>query len=283
METESDGLTLNSLRVVEEFLSYYSEGSRATLNSSIRILLKSDLNRREVADIVIEDFLKLFPKGVENTDSQEKNKHSFFRFIYAFDVLTNSIGFERKFIKENEIKYFQRSKQRLNNPKVKEKKVRSNKVLSLEELTSIQKIIETNSTKMETLKMQFVWHLIFELGIDIEEVRKNISTENFVDGKVITKEDSYTVPEKYKYLFEKLSEGDRSYIGFSTLNDYFEKLGELAKLERKLLPTMAKITRREYMVACGNCGERYTNLSHNWLSVNNRIVCIDCGETLKKK
>lgn len=279
METKTDGLSLNSVKVIEEFLSYYSVGSRATLNSSIRILLKSDLNRREVEDIVIEDFLKLFPKGVEDNDSQERYKHSFFRFIYAFDILSNPKGFEKKFIKENERRSFERLKQ----PKVKEEKVRSDKVLTLEELTSIQKIIESDSTKIEILKMQFVWHLIFELGIDIQEVKKNINSENFVDGKVLTKEGSFAVPEKYQYLFEKLSEGDRSYNGFSTLNDYFEKLGELAKLERKLLPTMAKITRREYMVACGNCGERYTNLSHNWLSVNNRIVCIDCGESLKKK
>lgn len=279
MEIKTGGLTMNSLNVIEEFLSYYSAGSRATLISSIKILLKSDINKREVADIVIEDFLKLFPNGVEDTDSQEKNKHSFFRFIYAYDVLTNPEGFDRKFIKENERKSFERLKQ----PKVKEKKVRSSKVLTLEELTSIQKIIETDSTKIETLKMQFVWHLVFELGIDIEEVKKNINSENFVDGKVLTKEGSFNIPEKYYYLFEKLSEGDRSYNGFSTLNYYFEKLGELAKLERKLLPTMAKITRKEYMVSCGNCGERYTNLSHNWLSVNNRIVCIECGETLKKK
>ncbi|SDJ79473.1 hypothetical protein [Paenibacillus naphthalenovorans] len=46
----------------------------------------------------------------------------------------------------------------------------------------IQNIIDSESTKHETLKMQFCWYAIFELGLPIDEVRKNITGDSYSDG-----------------------------------------------------------------------------------------------------
>ncbi|MYL44392.1 hypothetical protein GLV94_01925 [Virgibacillus halodenitrificans] len=272
-------LTENSKHVIEEFLTYYAEGSRANMRSSVYRLLYEILSKEEVSDVTYQDYLKLFPNDDRNTNTQEKYRYSFFRFLYAYDYLKVPNGFEKKFIKEREKDGFKK-------PEVKElrkqKRQKPKNTLTIEELTSIQQIINIESTKLDTLKMQFVWYSVFELGIDIDDVKKKITSDNYENGKLNFEGNSYKLPQKYSGMFDKMSEGDTIYNGFSTINYYFEKLGNMAKLERKLLPVTAKTTRKEYMVSCGNCGNKYTNLANNWLSVNGRIVCVECAEALKK-
>lgn len=272
-------LSNNSKKVIETFLSYYAKSSHANMRSSVYRLLYGELSKEEVADVDFNDYQKIFPNRDKKLSPQESYRLSFFRFLYVFDYLNSPRGFETEFIKEREKRQF---KKQVEHEKT-EKVITSRKILTIEELTSIQAVVETNSTKLDTLKMQFCWIAIFELGLDVEGLRKNVTSKNFYDGELHTKEGSFKLEEKFNYMFEKLSENDRSYDGFWSLDGIFERLGNLAKLERKLYPKMAKLTRKGYMVTCGSCGDKYTNLSYNWLSVNNRIVCINCGEGLKKK
>ncbi|MDF2039867.1 hypothetical protein P2R12_23275 [Cytobacillus oceanisediminis] len=227
-------LTENSKDTIEQFLTHYAKRSIANMRSAVYRLLYLELEKDDVSDVTYADYLKIFPNGGKNLLTQKNYRHSFFKFLYAFEHLKNPSGFEKSMIKDH-----------------------------------------------EALKFQFCWYCIFELGMDVDEVKFNIKSDNFSDGILKVNGDSYKLPEKYHYMFELLKErGD--YNGFVTLNDIFERLGNSAKLERKLLPVMAKLTRKGYMVTCGNCKKQYTNLSHNWRSVNNRIVCIGCAEALKK-
>ncbi|EKN71301.1 hypothetical protein BABA_02177 [Neobacillus bataviensis LMG 21833] len=271
-------LSENSKQVIENFLTYYGDSSKANMRSSVYRLLYHELVKDDVSKVNFEDYLKIFPNGGKNLSTQKIYRHSFFKFLYAFDHMKMPFGFETIWIKEHENKQFIQLKER----KEKVTKEKPRKTLTIEELTKIQKVIETESTKLETLKIQFCWYCIFELGIDVDELKLNITSDNFSDGILIAKEGSIKLPEKFHYMFEMLKERDER-NGFATLNDLFENLGQYAKLERKLLPVMVKLTRKDYMVTCGNCGKKYTNLSHNWRSVNNRIVCLDCAESLKKK
>ena len=271
-------LSENSKQIIEEFLTYYGKSSQANMRTSVYRLLYHELSEEEVSNLTFEDYLKIFPDGDRTLSSQESYKHSFFRFIYAFNYLLEPEGFEKRFIKEKERRSFKK------NTKLKDKSTDLNtrKVLTLEELTSIQKVIEINSTKLDTLKMQFCWFAIFELGLDVDELRRNVTCKNFSNGKLQVEDMTYNLDEKFHYMFEKIRESDTSYDGFWSLNEILQKLGEFAHLERKLLPSVVKLTRKAYMVTCGNCNNKYTNLSSNWISINNRIVCIECGEALKK-
>ncbi|WP_153127433.1 hypothetical protein [Peribacillus tepidiphilus] len=270
-------LTENSKDIIEQFLTHYGQRSRANMRSAVYRLLYLELEKDDVSDVTYADYLKIFPNGGKNLLTQENYRHSFFKFLYAFEHLTNPSGFEKTMIKEHEKLQFIQLKE----PKVKVVKEKRKNTLTIEELAKIQKVIEAESTKIDTLKFQFCWYCIFELGMDVDEVKFNIKSDNFSDGILTVNGDSYKLPERYHYMFELLKErGD--YNGFVTLNDLFERLGNSAKLERKLLPVMVKLTRKGYMVTCGNCKKQFTNLSHNWCSVNNRIVCISCAEALKK-
>ena len=272
-------LSENSKQIIEEFLTYYRKSSQANMRTNVYRLLYDELSEEEVSNLTFEDYLKVFPDGDKTLSSQERYKHSFFRFIYAFNYLLEPKGFEKRFIQEIERRSF--TKPTKSNDKKTDLSTR--KILTLEELTSIQKVIEVNSTKLDTLKMQFCWLAIFELGLDVDELRRNVNCKNFSNGKLHVEGVSYNLDEKFHYMFEKIRESDTSYDGFWSLKDILEKLGEFAHLERKLIPSMVKQTRKAYMVTCGNCGNQYTNLSSNWASINNRIVCIKCGEALKKK
>jgi hypothetical protein len=270
-------LTENSRQVIEAFLTYYSEGSQANMRSAVYRLLYHELSKDDVSKVNFEDYLKIFPDGNKKLSTQEIYRHSFFKFLYVFGHMKMPFGFETIWIIDREKKQFNKMEKSKN--KVTKEKPR--KTLTIEELTKIQRVIETDSTKLETLKIQFCWYSIFELGLDVDELKLNITSDNFSDGILTTKEGLIKLPEKFHYMFEMLKVRDER-NGFATLNDLFENLGNYAKLERKLLPVMVKLTRKGYMVTCGNCENEHTNLSHNWRSVNNRIVCLDCAESLKK-
>jgi hypothetical protein len=247
-------LTENSRQVIEKFLTYYGDSSKANMRSSVYRLLYIELIKDDVSKVNFEDYLKLFPNEDKKLTAQESYRHSFLKFLYVFDHMTMPFDFETIWIKDRERKQFQKLEQR----EVKEKIEKPRKTLTIEELTAIQKVIETQSTKLETLKMQFCWYAIFELGLDVDEVRLNITSENFSNGKIHTKESSYKLDEKFHYMFEILSERDSNYNGFATINTIIENLGQIAKLDRKLLPSVVKLTRKSYMVTCGNCGNEYT-------------------------
>jgi hypothetical protein len=272
-------LTENSKKIIDSFLMYYKESSRKSMRSSVNRLLY-ELGKEEVSKVNFEDYLKIFPNDDKELSTQESYKQTFFKFLYAFEHIEKPLGFETKWIKDKLKKQFIKRERR---EEAEDKNTKSpRKTLTIEELMSIQKVIEANSTKLETLKMQFCWFAIFELGLDISELRNNITSDNFSNGMLHTKDGSFEIPEKYHYMFEMLSNRDSNYNGFATLDAMIENLGNYAKLDRKLLPSIIKLTRKAYMVSCGNCGKEYTHLSRNWFSVNNRIVCVDCADKLKK-
>ncbi|MFC7372449.1 hypothetical protein ACFQPF_12280 [Fictibacillus iocasae] len=273
-------LTDNSNQIINSFLTYYEDSSLSNMRSNVYKMLYSEIKKNEVSKVNFEDYRNIFPDKNKKLTSQESYRNSFFKYLYSFDHMELPFGFETIFPpKDYLIRHFERLK--IREPKKILEKER--KILTIEELTSIQNVIEADSTKLETLKMQFCWYAIFELGIDINELRHSINSNNFDEGVLHTKDATYKLPVKFHDMFIRLSERDSNYNGFYTLDILLKNLGEYAKLERKLLPIMVKLTRKGYLVPCGNCGENYTNLSYNWLSVNNRIICVDCAETLKKK
>lgn len=271
-------LSSNSKSAIEEFLSYYGESSKANFRSSIYRLLYNELSKDEVSKVDFNDYRIIFPNDDKKLKSQEIYRQRFFKFLYAFDYIDNNEGFDSIWIKDVERKDFKKPSQR----EIKTDKNNKKNILTLEEITKIQKIIESDSTKLDTLKMQFCWFAIFELGLEVDELRKNITSDNFNNGKLNTSNGILDIPRKYDELFEKLNQRD-DHNGFGTIDLIFESIGNIAGLERKLLPRTVKLTRKAFMLTCCSCQNEYSNLTNNWISVNNRIVCIECAEDIKKK
>lgn len=273
-----DLLTENSIEAIEKFLSYYAVTSQPNMRSAVYRLLYLEISKDDVSKVDFSDYLLSFPEDEKVLSAQEIYRQMFFKFLYLYDYLEVSLGFEEKWIKNTERQQFEKQKLRLETPK--EKITKPKKTLNIEELTSIQKIIDADSTKLATLKMQFCWFAIFELGIEVVDV-KNIKSSDFVDGALVLKEKNYELPLQYHQMFKVMNERDKN--GLASINEMIEKLGQIALLNRKLTPLIVKLTRKEFVVICANCSIDYPNLSHNWLSVNNRIVCVSCAEELKKK
>jgi hypothetical protein len=167
----------------------------------------------------------------------------------------------------------------------KDKKKKSEKpaALTIEELMIIQNVVEADSTKLDTLKMQFCWYALFELGLPVEEVRKEITSDNYSKGQIRTSKGVLDIPVKFHRMFLELSKRDSNYNGFATLDSLIANIGIDAGLTRKLVPNMIKYTKRTTTVTCPNCFEEYSNEAHNWTSINNLIVCVSCAKSIKKK
>lgn len=256
-------LTGNSKIIIDTFLTFYNKNSHASLRSSIYRTLYYGLSKDNVLKINIQDYKKLFPDETKKLLTQEIYRLNFLKFLYAFDHLDNPDGFETIWIKDT----IKRQFSKVNDQEVTVKTAKRRRTLNIEELLAIQGIFEANSTKFNTLKMHFCWYAIFDLGLEIEDVRNT----------------TYEIPEKFFAMFNVLSQQDRVNNGFASLDVIIGNLGQLAKIDKKLLPSTIKQTRKVYMITCGHCGEEQPNLSSKWLSVNDRIVCVDCADDLKKR
>ena len=151
----------------------------------------------------------------------------------------------------------------------------------MEEIFRIQAAVNVETKDILTLKMQFCWYALFELCIEIPTLKKNIDANVNLEGNtIIIGNTEYVLPEKYVYLFTQLE--DKSSKGFSSTDDLLEQLGKVAGLTKKLIPRDIKITREKLLIDCRNCKQRKLNIAENWVVANGRIMCYDCGETLKK-
>jgi hypothetical protein len=266
--------------LVEEFLTYYhnNKRSQASYRSSVNKLLLNDL-AKEAREITFTDYVKFIPKKKEGKNSQDTYKEMFIKFLFAFDYLEDPRGFSSIWLKESIIGEFKSKKEE----KKKADKKTLNEPLSIPELISIQKVLENDFTKLEMRKMDFCWFMLFEKGCSAEEV-KELKSENFIDGMIrINNGNRFVVPAKFNPMFEELNKRESNYTGFYTVNTLIAELGVMAGLERKLSPIIIKKTRNDSFLKCCNCGEIHWNTTNNWVSVNNRIVCVFCSEELKKK
>jgi hypothetical protein len=268
-------LTKNSVEVIKKFLDNYSKSSTHSVRSGIYKLLYEELEKHDVADLTFEDYRLVFPEDETQITTQMRYQNRFFQFLYAFDYLNSSDGFATRFIKEALIKDFTKEK------KIK-KKVEKIDALTVEELILIQNVVKADSTKLETLKMQFCWYALFELGLPVEEVRKDITSDNYFNGQINTSAGVFEIPVKFHHMFHELSKRDGTYNGFATLEALISNVGIDAGLTRKLIPNLIKNTRKTNNVTCPNCFETLSNEAHNWTSINNRIVCVSCANSLKK-
>jgi hypothetical protein len=264
--------------ILEDFLAkHYMKGSHKNYISAISRMFYF-LEKISASELTVKDFKKIVPN--KNKSPQETYCESFFRFLFAYNHLRNSDGFEDIWTKQSSIKHFEALKRNLNK-KVDDTEdiTRNANSLNFKEITLIQNVLSRETQNIEIIKMGFVWYMLFETDCSVEELKK-LKSDQYDNGYITTyKRKNYRVPEKYRILFEHLNE--RVYSGFYNLNDWTKKLGKIVGIEN-LYPSRIKLTRKQNLIPCGNCGKKYMNISKNWKVVNNRIVCMSCYESLKK-
>lgn len=271
-------LTEHTQKVVTDFTKHYSPLSYVQYVSAI-VNLFYDLGKDDVVMLNISDLEKIQEifRNKESKGSNDMYTESFFKYIYAFDIIKNPEGFEKVWIKATWVKHFKRL--------LKEGKVQKDYIpaLTLEEITNIQQLMDLPyQDNMRMLKISFCWYLIFDTECTVNEILKLVASNYDYNSHTIKTHigNEYHIPDKYIALFDYLK-GRKSYTGFNTVNEYIAEIGTILKM-RKITPQMIKNSRKENMLTCSLCGNDYSNRKDNWTSINNRIICINCGEELKK-
>lgn len=267
----------NTQDVTNDFLTYYKESSHVQYINSIYNMLFEVVGKNNVADLTFEDYekvLKFYDTDERKECSQDRYRSTFFKYLYAFDIVKKPEGFENKWLKKDCINHFNKMKNRKINKEY-------TPVLTFGELDRLQQYVnmecENNKEKMKT---SFLYYMLYYTNCSVSELMK-MNTDNYKNGEIILNENNkYEVPTKYKDLFTRYL-NDRSYNGFYTINDIIAKLGDILEI-KNLTPQTIKNAKKQNSMCCSLCGEYSLTNLNNWKSVNNKLVCIKCAEELKK-
>lgn len=263
--------------ILEEFIAKHYTSGAVYLNAILNMLYT--LEKQDVTTLTINDYQKIIPDKDHQTP-QDKYCASFFRFLYAYDYLKNTEGFESIMLKTNSISHFEALKMKKASEENTEPKEETENALSIEDILMIQNVLNKETENIEMIKIGLVWHMLFETEIPVTTLKK-LKSNQFMDGYITTSKKNYKIPEKYQIISSYLNKRSPN-SGFSSINDWMKKLGEIAGVGY-LYPQKIINTKNQNMVPCSNCLEKYSNIVDNWMSVNNRIICTNCFEKLKKK
>lgn len=266
----------HSQDVIDEFLSYYGPLSCKQYESAIYNMLFEAIGKTSILDLTCDDYeiaLKFYNTDEKNQLPQDKYRACFFKYLYAFDIIKNQDGFEKKFFKEACINHFSKD----NNKDIKEYKPD----LEFDELERIEQYIDMEcKDSKERMKASFICYMLYYANCSKTELLK-MDVNSYKDGKIVSNiNKEYAVPDKYDELFKRYL-NNASYNGFSNLNDIVSKLGRTLQI-KDLTPQIIINARNQNSMHCSLCGESYLNSISNWVSINNKLVCFKCAENLKK-
>ncbi len=260
-------------KVIQDFLAHYnSKGSQNNYDSAVRTLFR--IINKDVRKLTYEDYI-----DTTGETSQDSYRTSFFKYIYAYNILENPSGLDILGNKDKLKKHFLRQKESIN----KEKETPEYKpTLTFQQIEQLETLMDMDhSGNLEMQLWTFCWYMLFHTDCEVNELRINTDSNEYRNGKIVsTLGNEYDIPLKFEPMLNYFKSRP-SHTGFGSLKDYIEMLGNLLNIEG-LTPMMIKKARSEHMLSCGECGKQYLNVTGNWVSVNNRIVCTCCGERLKK-
>lgn len=267
-------LTPYTQDVLSEFLMHYKPISHAHYTGAISHLFYF-LGKEDVRKLDIKDFnsIQEYYRNKERKGSQDKYVETFFKYTYVKGILEVPDGFEKIWIKKDLKKHFERLL------KKKPEKVIYSPSLTVENISKIEDLLAKEYKNIDMQKISFVWYMLFHTECGIKELKTGSDATKYKNGKLETDGGIYDIPKWIEPLLLHLQEID--YHGFN-VNGIVTKLGKIVGIDN-LKPQTIKAARKENILKCSQCGEEYTNINGNWISVNNRIICVYCCERIKKK
>ncbi|HDK7157783.1 TPA: DUF3883 domain-containing protein [Clostridium botulinum] len=267
----------NTQDVINNFLTYYKGSSNTQYANAIYNMLYEAIGKSNITDLTLKDYekvLKFYNTDERRERSQDKYRSTFFKYLYAFDIMKEPKGFESKWLKKDWINHF-------NNIKNKKSIKKYMSVLTFNELERLQEYVSMEcKDNKEKMKISFLCYMLYYTDCSVSELKK-MDTDNYKNGIIISNENNeYEVPNKYKDLFTKHF-NDRIYNGFHNVNYIIKKLGDILGI-RNLTPQTIKNAKKQNSICCSLCGKYYLNNINNWVSANNKLVCIKCAQELKK-
>lgn len=135
----------------------------------------------------------------------------------------------------------------------------------------------TDDKNFKNQRLAFCFYLLYFEDLQISTIRSDMDARNFKDGKLTTAEKILDIPEVYWDMLNYYKE--RSYSGFSQLDEYIRHLGDMVGI-KDLVPNNITQKRKQSLFTCPECGKAKLSFSANWKSVNGILICNDCTEKL---
>jgi hypothetical protein len=267
-------LTKDSREVIKAFLSHYgSKSSQSNYKSAVKTIFEVT-EKNDVRKLTYEDYL-----NVSGDTSQDIYRTSFFKYVYAFDILENPKGFQNIWVKSNLKRNFQN---KLEQPVRKKEKSEYKPSLTIDQIEKIEKFLDVdNADNIDILLLGFCWYMLFNTDCMVDELRKEIDSKDFYDGKIVSGlKKTYKIPSRFHPVLNHFKIRN-NHTGFGDLGEYISKLGNYVGI-KKLTPRKIKKAREQNMITCATCGKTYFNTLENWIAINGRIVCKRCAQNLKK-
>lgn len=266
--------------IVAKFLAHYKGKGKLDYKSAILRMLNNEMKKVDAKEINFEDYIyikqQMWPDESESKSTQFSLRESFIKYLYAFEYLKEPMGFEKIFIKDNLIKWFENKLTRKSKKVVKKYKPH----LTIEQINAIETILNViDDNDIIRLKEAFSWYMLFYTECSINTLRSEIKGENYINGNIVLEDGTqYIVPHKFVKLFEYLR--TRTYTGYD-LDATIHSLGKRIRVNT-LKPGDIRKARNENLILCQSCGDEYLNTIDNWKAINGRIICTYCAQELKK-
>ncbi|QTD42798.1 DUF3883 domain-containing protein [Sporosarcina sp. Te-1] len=264
----------------EEFLKsfaemFYAKDSFNTVFTAINkhVFKKID---KHFTDLKYDDYVNIQNNIVLN-DGVKRFSNTLFKYLYLMG-LVDVERFEGFPSKEKIERYFKdraTNKDRIRVPIQKEKMA----TLEIEDLLKVERFYSSDTKEIDELKMKFYWHILSEYDFKNKQILA-LKSDNFHDGELLIGDEIIELNEKFEYLFEHLKRLTND--GLSTMSPILKNLADKLSININLTPTVIRNTKLINTITCPNCQDSYSAELFNWCAIDGKLVCKDCGDTLKK-
>lgn len=270
--------TVKSRKIANDFLSYYT-GKKQYGKVIKEISEKFTDNFETINTEIYYEIIEYYEK-IAKSSTKKKYAESFFKYLYAFDLLEAEIGKEYVYIFGNKDKIIKDFKARKQNDKKEKKKM--GPIYTFQEIEKLQEYCKeveeaTDFESYGNLKAAFAFYLLFYLGITKEAFTK-CKMSDYHDGKLFIDGKDIEVPKLYQSMFSYAKEKNKD-TKFTEVNNWITRLGKELEIDN-LTPKRILMARKEYVFICPVCQEEYLSLSDNWNVINGKIICSACAHKL---
>lgn len=261
------GVTDESQTLVDMYL--HPKKSASTIICALR-RLNEETKKANLTLLDYNDYV-MFVKPYVNESAPAKFKREFIKYLYAYDFLKNSAGFEAEYWNPEEIRAdFE-----------KEKKARAEKeykaALSFEQVEKLLQMISMDTQEEDAIKRDLAFYLCFFTEVENIKDLRDADSRDYRDGIWTINERDYDIPARFDPYLRHLQ--GLQYSKFSAIHRYVAELGTLVGIE-KLYPSTLITAREQMKVLCFQCGDRYYVFKEYWKFLNGKMLCNACAEKI---
>lgn len=276
LQIRLEKLSSKTQKVVNDFL--LPKGVRSRPNYLGVIVRTFELlDDKDISALTLDDY-DLTLLAFEGQDTNTRCIKSFFRYIHTSGFIKSSTDFAVRFYQEDIATRYIKPKDKSEKSKAKDK---FQPTLTFEQIYRLQEFLSIDYDDIDKLKCSLFCYLLFCTDCQQNEIKHELRATDYQNGKIILKSGKeIEIPAKYEPVFDSVKNRDKN-LGFANFADYLKIVEPIIQIKR-LVPQILINARKENSINCGICGKQFTNVSSNWVCLENRIVCRLCGEEIKK-